>query len=182
MELCVSRSSGLLNKNLSRPSQTSSAYSLVRAPIVSSKHRTFSFFKLRTPSREIHLLQPLPCSSNPRNFAISASSSSSVALGDKKDRLPADIQVKESEEPNCRVSHYCIGCLNWPYNYWRCLCFISISALSFTPFIKLGLSNLLLSAKQVGLSVSLCLTLLFGILAKLEWLFFLALASVLLLG
>lgn len=103
MELCVSRSSGLLNKNLSRPSQTSSAYSLVRAPVVSSRHRTFSFFKLRTPSREVHLLQPLPCSSNPRNFAISASSSSSVALGDKKDRLPADIQVKESEEPNCRV-------------------------------------------------------------------------------
>ncbi|KAB1217240.1 Trigger factor-like protein TIG [Morella rubra] len=103
MELCVSRSSGLLNKNLSRPSQTSSAYSLVRAPVVSSRHRTFSFFKLRTPSREVHLLQPLPRSSNPRNFAISASSSSSVALGDKKDRLPADIQVKESEEPNCRV-------------------------------------------------------------------------------
>ncbi|KAK4803450.1 hypothetical protein SAY86_003267 [Trapa natans] len=42
-------------------------------------------------------LEPLESSSTTRRFAAS------VAVGTESDRLPADIQVTEAEEPNCRV-------------------------------------------------------------------------------
>ncbi|KAG2681948.1 hypothetical protein I3760_11G167000 [Carya illinoinensis] len=112
MDLWVSSSTRFMNENPSQPSHTflraTSAHSL-RNPVFQfkHKHRPFSSLKLPSPSRQIHLLQPHPFPRNPGHFAISASpsssSSSSVALGNEKDRLPADIEVKETEEPNCRV-------------------------------------------------------------------------------
>ncbi|XP_059441079.1 trigger factor-like protein TIG, Chloroplastic [Corylus avellana] len=111
MELCISSSTKLLNKNPCRPPHAlicSTSASSLRNPVLQFNHRPIGSLKLLSPSRLIHHLQPLPFPRNPCQFVASASSSSSsssssVALGNEKDRLPADIEVKETEEPNSRV-------------------------------------------------------------------------------
>jgi trigger factor len=133
MELCISSSTKLLNKNPCRPPHAlicSTSASSLRNPVLQFKHRPIGSLKLLSPSRLIHHLQPLPFPRNPCQFAVSASSSSSssssVALGNEKDRLPADIEVKETEEPNSRVSLSLLNCLRYFYCYYF---FILISLL-----------------------------------------------------
>ncbi|GLT62145.1 hypothetical protein SLA2020_348030 [Shorea laevis] len=109
MELCISSSTKLLNKNPCRPPHTliySTSASSLKNPVLQFQHRPFGSLKLLSPYRLIHHPQPLPFPQKPCHFAASASSSSSsssVALDNEKDRLPADIEVKETKEPNCRV-------------------------------------------------------------------------------
>lgn len=132
MELCISSSTKLLNKNPCRPPHAlicSTSASSLRNPVLQFKHRPIGSLKLLSPCRLIHHLQPLPFPRNPCQFAASASSSSSsssVALGNEKDRLPADIEVKETEEPNSRVSLSLLNCLRYFYCYYF---FILISLL-----------------------------------------------------
>ncbi|KAK7822423.1 trigger factor-like protein tig [Quercus suber] len=99
MELCLSSTTTtrVLNLNPSRPSHNS-----LRNPLLhfNHTHRPFTFLKLPSPSRQFHLLQ-LQSPPNPSRFTASASSS--VAAGNEKDQLPADIEVKETQEPNCSV-------------------------------------------------------------------------------
>ena len=102
MELCLSSTTTtrVLNLNPSRPSHNS-----LRNPLLhcNHTHRPFTFLKLPSPSRQFHLLQ-LQSPPNPSRFTASASSS--VATGNEKDQLPADIEVKETQEPNCSVSFF----------------------------------------------------------------------------
>uniref|UniRef100_A0A2N9HGU0 peptidylprolyl isomerase n=1 Tax=Fagus sylvatica TaxID=28930 RepID=A0A2N9HGU0_FAGSY len=63
----------------------------------------FTSLKLPSPSRQFHLLQPPPLAFPPIPSRFTASASSSVATGNEKDQLPADIEVKETPEPNCSV-------------------------------------------------------------------------------
>ncbi|XP_050247494.1 trigger factor-like protein TIG, Chloroplastic [Quercus robur] len=99
MELCLSSTTTtrVLSLNPSRPSHNS-----LRNPLLhfNYTHKPFTFLKLPSPSRQFHLLQ-LQLPPNPSRFTASASSS--VATGNEKDQLPADIEVKETQEPNCSV-------------------------------------------------------------------------------
>ncbi|GMY31764.1 trigger factor-like protein TIG, Chloroplastic [Fagus crenata] len=107
MELCLSSTkttTRVLNLNSSRPSHTllCSTNSL-KDPLLQFKHRPFTSLKLPSPSRQFHLLQPPPLAFPPIPSRFTASASSSVATGNEKDQLPADIEVKETPEPNCSV-------------------------------------------------------------------------------
>lgn len=102
MELCLSSTTTtrVLNLNPSRPSHNS-----LRNPLLhfNHTHRPFTFLKLPSPYRQFHLLQR---QSPPNPSRFTASASSSVATGNEKDQLPADIEVKETQEPNCSVSFF----------------------------------------------------------------------------
>lgn len=77
------------------PSPPSRSLLSPRNPI--SLHR---FTSLRPPySRQSQHLQPPPLSRS----VVPASPSSSTAVSDDKDQLPADIIVTETREPNSRV-------------------------------------------------------------------------------
>uniref|UniRef100_A0A2N9GP27 peptidylprolyl isomerase n=1 Tax=Fagus sylvatica TaxID=28930 RepID=A0A2N9GP27_FAGSY len=107
MELCLSSTTAttrVLNLNSSRPFHTllCSTNSL-KNPLLQFKHRPFTSLKLPSPSRQFHLLQPQPLAFPPIPSRFTASASSSVATGNEKDQLPADIEVKETPEPNCSV-------------------------------------------------------------------------------
>ncbi|KAL5735841.1 hypothetical protein ACOSQ2_030629 [Xanthoceras sorbifolium] len=109
MELCITTTSSSKVLSLSNPLVKNSIF----APLKSSNFHlrnpsSFNSLKLSPPSfsRQIHLhlLQQPPLHRHTwRVSASSASSSSSTALGLDKDRLPADIRVIETEEPNSRV-------------------------------------------------------------------------------
>lgn len=110
MELCLSSTTAttrVLNLNSSRPFHTllCSTNSL-KNPLLQFKHRPFTSLKLPSPSRQFHLLQPQPLTFPPIPSRFTASASSSVATGNEKDQLPADIEVKETPEPNCSVSFW----------------------------------------------------------------------------
>lgn len=70
----------------------------------------FNSLKLSSFWPHIHLFQPFlsPHTSSP--FTLSAasasSSSSSVAVGTEQDRLPAELNVTETAEPNSRVCSF----------------------------------------------------------------------------
>ncbi|KAK9993897.1 hypothetical protein SO802_023600 [Lithocarpus litseifolius] len=99
MELCLSSTTttSVLNLNPSRPSHNSLRNQLLH---FNHTHRPFTFLKLPSPSRQFHLLK-LHSLPNPSRFTASASSS--VATSNEKDQIPADIEVKETQEPNCSV-------------------------------------------------------------------------------
>ncbi|KAA8527013.1 hypothetical protein F0562_008758 [Nyssa sinensis] len=63
------------------------------------KNRLFNSHKPLSSSRQFSFLQA-PCPRSPTRFVVSAST---AALDAVKDQLPADIEVKETQEPNSRV-------------------------------------------------------------------------------
>ncbi|XP_048330045.2 trigger factor-like protein TIG, Chloroplastic [Ziziphus jujuba] len=105
MELCIGSSSSsrvVLNLSSSRPS----SQFLIRTASVSLsypllQYKTRGSVSLRLPFASRQSYHFHRRSSSP--FVASASSSSSVAVGAEKDRLPASIEVTETEEPNSRV-------------------------------------------------------------------------------
>ncbi|KAL0550114.1 hypothetical protein IC582_014613 [Cucumis melo] len=100
MELFTSNfSSTLLNHlpwrpSLSSPSSISASF---------SKTHLLQSNNLRFFPPPFHLLHPLQISTTSRRFAASPSSPSSVDLGPKIDKLPADLEISETEEPNSSV-------------------------------------------------------------------------------
>ncbi|XP_068337840.1 trigger factor-like protein TIG, Chloroplastic [Pyrus communis] len=98
MELCMGVVNGVSMSVVSvNPSPPSRSLLSPRNPI--SLH---PFTSLRPPSslsRQFQHLQPPPLSRS----AVPASPSSSTAVSDDKDQLPADIIVTETREPNSRV-------------------------------------------------------------------------------
>lgn len=104
MELCISSSSTLFNPNPSRilhPSLTKHSIFLKNTSFhvknTLLKPQQVCFFPLKTDQ-----CQSVSC--NAPSFVTRASSSSSVAVDDELERLPADIEVTEAEEPSSRVS------------------------------------------------------------------------------
>lgn len=100
MELCITTSSTTflpLNR----------AYASVLIPLKKStlqfknQKATLTSLKFSSFSR---LIQP-QFHRNP--YCVSASAASSVAVGPEMDKLPADIKVTETEEPNSRVGFFC---------------------------------------------------------------------------
>ncbi|PON39381.1 Trigger factor [Parasponia andersonii] len=112
MELCIGSGSSvkaLLNLNPSRPS-----LSLIRTtslslsdPFLQFKNRASSSLRLPFHPCQRQFLQPnlSQLHGNCCRFVAlaSSSSSSSVAPGAEKDKLPASIEVTETEEPNSRL-------------------------------------------------------------------------------
>ena len=103
MELCITNSTRILNLNSLNRTGLPLSVSLKNSTVQFMNQNYFNSQKLSSFSRQIHLYlhQPQFHRSPVRIFA---SSSSSVALGPEKDRLPADIEVTESPEPNSTVS------------------------------------------------------------------------------
>lgn len=103
MELCITNSTRILNLNSLNRTGLPLSVSLKNSTVEFMNQNYFNSQKLSSFSRQIHLYlhQPQFHRSPVRIFA---SSSSSVALGPEKDRLPADIEVTESPEPNSTVS------------------------------------------------------------------------------
>nr|AKM76851.1 trigger factor type chaperone family protein [Pelargonium nanum] len=98
MELC-STSSTLPNFNLSRPPQRSPiSYT---NPFLHFTNTPFNALSLSSSSRQIHLI----CPAFPRNSSRTAPSptSSPVADGTELEKLPADLTVTETQEPNSRL-------------------------------------------------------------------------------
>lgn len=102
MELCITNSTRILNLNSLNRTGLPLSVSLKNSTVEFMNQNYFNSQKLSSFSRQIHfyLHQPQFHRSPVRIFA---SSSSSVALGPEKDRLPADIEVTESPEPNSTV-------------------------------------------------------------------------------
>ncbi|KAH9652068.1 trigger factor-like protein TIG [Citrus sinensis] len=102
MELCITNSTRILNLNSLNRTGLPLSVSLKNSTVEFMNQNYFNSQKLSSFSRQIHLYlhQPQFHRSPVRIFA---SSSSSVALGPEKDRLPADIEVTESPEPNSTV-------------------------------------------------------------------------------
>lgn len=102
MELCITNSTRILNLNSVNRTGLPLSVSLKNSTVEFMNQNYFNSQKLSSFSRQIHfyLHQPQFHRSPVRVFA---SSSSSVALGPEKDRLPADIEVTESPEPNSTV-------------------------------------------------------------------------------
>ncbi|PON91885.1 Trigger factor [Trema orientale] len=114
MELCIGSSSSvkaLLNLNPSRPS-----LSIIRTtslslwdPFLQFKNRASSSLRLPFHPCQRQFLQPNlsqlrgNCCRFVALASSSSSSSSSVAPGAEKDKLPASIEVTETEEPNSRL-------------------------------------------------------------------------------
>ncbi|KAL3736382.1 hypothetical protein ACJRO7_025352 [Eucalyptus globulus] len=107
MELCISSTSPLSSNpsrfldSISCKASTSTSTALPTSSL-QFQHASFGPRILSSPPARTHRLrQPLSSSpSNGRRFAVSASS---VAVAAEKDRLPADIEVSEVQEPNSRV-------------------------------------------------------------------------------
>lgn len=94
---------------ISLPSSSSLSF---QNSFLHSKPKTSISLKHSSSTRQIQLLHR----QNSRRLVVSASSS--VALGTEKDRLPADLNVTETEEPNSRVRS-CISFLWNPlYSLW----------------------------------------------------------------
>ncbi|TKY57345.1 Trigger factor protein TIG [Spatholobus suberectus] len=98
MELCTRTFTSFLLFNASFSSNSL----LVRANANVTPFK-FNSVKLSSLSPHIHLFQPFPSRQSSSPFTLSASSSSSVALGPEQDRLPAELKITETEEPNSRV-------------------------------------------------------------------------------
>nr|AKM76843.1 trigger factor type chaperone family protein [Pelargonium citronellum] len=102
MELC-STSSTLPNFNLSRPPHRSPISTSYTNPFLHFTNTpTFNALSLSSSSRQFHLI----CPAFPRNFSRTKPSptSSPVADGTELEKLPADISVTETQEPNSRLS------------------------------------------------------------------------------
>ncbi|XP_038903097.1 trigger factor-like protein TIG, Chloroplastic [Benincasa hispida] len=101
MELFTSNfSSTILNHSPWRPSLSSSPSSISAS---FSKTPLLQCNNLRFLPPPFHLLHPLQISPTSRRFSASPSSPSSVDLGPNIDKLPADLEISETQEPNSRV-------------------------------------------------------------------------------
>ncbi|KAF2285710.1 hypothetical protein GH714_007317 [Hevea brasiliensis] len=105
MELCI-RSRALLNWSQQAPqflgkSSLSATLKTQFLQFNNKKKNYFNFLKLPSFSRQAHCPAIPKCSR--KSTASAASSSSYVAVGPEKDRLPADINVTETVEPNSRL-------------------------------------------------------------------------------
>ncbi|KAJ4725175.1 Trigger factor [Melia azedarach] len=102
MELCITSSTKILNLNPINRTEVLFSVSPKNSALQFKNQIYFNSDKLSSSSRQFHFhLQQTQIHRSP--FRVSASASSSVALGPEKDRLPADIEVTETEEPNSRV-------------------------------------------------------------------------------
>ncbi|KAF7831329.1 trigger factor-like protein TIG, Chloroplastic [Senna tora] len=105
MELCSGSFRTILNFNPSPPrlSLLSSNSLSLRNSFLHCKPRTSNSLRhSSSSSRQIQLFQPsLHRRHNSRRLTVSASSS--VAVGTEEDRLPADLNVTETENPNSSV-------------------------------------------------------------------------------
>ena len=105
MELCTRTFTSFF---LFNPSSSSNPLFL-RANANAKTPFKFNSLKLSSFPPHIHLFQPFlsPHTSSPFTLsaasASSSSSSSSVAVGTEQDRLPAELNVTETAEPNSRV-------------------------------------------------------------------------------
>ncbi|CAK9321807.1 unnamed protein product [Citrullus colocynthis] len=100
MELFTSNfSSTILNHSPWRPSLSSP--SSISASF--SKTPLLQWSNLRFLPPPFHLLHPLQISPTSCRFASPASSPSSVDLEPKIDKLPAELEISETQEPNSRV-------------------------------------------------------------------------------
>ncbi|EXB63261.1 Trigger factor-like protein TIG [Morus notabilis] len=99
MELCIGTSSSakalLLNRSIFRKNSIS-----ISDPFLRFKNGSSSCSRLSFLPRQRHFLHGNCC---PFVASASSSSSSPVATGEKKDKLPASIEVTETEEPNYRL-------------------------------------------------------------------------------
>lgn len=120
MELFTSNfSSTILNHSPWRPSLSSP--SSISASF--SKTPLLQWSNLRFLPPPFHLLHPLQISPTSCRFASPASSPSSVDLEPKIDKLPAELEISETQEPNSRVSFFffpfltlglvCLESLRW---------------------------------------------------------------------
>nr|AUZ95885.1 Trigger factor [Malus domestica] len=115
MELCMGVVNGVSMSVVSvNPSPPSRSLLSPRNPI--SLHPFTSLRPRSSLSRQFQHLQPPPLSRS----AVPASPSSSTAVSDDKDQLPADIIVTETREPNSRVKlsiqvppEVCDDCYKW---------------------------------------------------------------------
>ncbi|KAL2316709.1 hypothetical protein Fmac_030585 [Flemingia macrophylla] len=101
MEVCTRTFTSFL---LFNPSFSSNSLPL-RANAKATTPFKFSSLKLSYFSPHVQLSQPFRSrrTSSPFTLSASSSSSSSVSVGTEKDRLPAELKVTETEEPNSRV-------------------------------------------------------------------------------
>ena len=108
MELCTRTFTSFF---LFNPSSSSNPLFL-RANANAKTPFKFNSLKLSSFPPHIHLFQPFlsPHTSSPFTLsaasASSSSSSSSVAVGTEQDRLPAELNVTETAEPNSRVCSF----------------------------------------------------------------------------
>ncbi|CAJ1971453.1 unnamed protein product [Sphenostylis stenocarpa] len=100
MELCTRTFTSFL---LFNPSFSSNSL-LLRANANATPFK-FNSLKLSSFSPHIHLFRPFisPHTSSSSFTVSAASSSSSVAVGTEQDRLPAELKVTETEQPNSSV-------------------------------------------------------------------------------
>lgn len=105
MELCTRTFTSFL---LFNPSFSPNSVFLRANPNATTPLK-FNSLKLSSFSPHVHLFQPFlsPHISSPFTLSAAASaSSSSVAVGTEQDRLPAELKVTETEEPNSRVCSF----------------------------------------------------------------------------
>ncbi|OMP04326.1 hypothetical protein COLO4_09733 [Corchorus olitorius] len=107
MELCLN-STKLLNlhqkTHLFVPQNTVSlSFNHQILPFTNKLQRVPSNYPLSSFSRQVQFLQPPVTSSPRRSSLIKASAASSAAADVEMEKLPADIKVTESPEPNSRV-------------------------------------------------------------------------------
>lgn len=145
MELCIGSSSSarvLINLSSSRPSQCliRTASVSLADPLFQLKDRASgSLLRLPFRSRQSYHFHRR-CSSP---FVVSASSSSSVAVGSEKDGLPSSIEVTEIEQPNSRASLFFVSFLSLLYSkaafFFFFSLFVFLSPFLFTWFDEVGL-------------------------------------------
>ncbi|XP_023005369.1 trigger factor-like protein TIG, Chloroplastic [Cucurbita maxima] len=85
------------------PSRPSISASFSKTPLLPWRNRRSNSLNLRFLPPPFHLLHPLQISPISCRFSSPPSSPSPVDLGPKVDKLPAALEISESQEPNSRV-------------------------------------------------------------------------------